>query len=42
MENIENDVEEIWGTEVNLVAKELYAGTTDLVEYTKDIHYNGL
>jgi genome maintenance exonuclease 1 len=31
VENIENDVEEIWGTEVNLVAKELYAGTTDLV-----------
>ena len=24
VENIENDVEEIWGTEVNLVAKELY------------------
>ena len=31
VENIESDVEEIWGTEVNLVAKELYAGTTDLV-----------
>jgi len=31
VENIENDVDEIWGTEVNLVAKELYAGTTDLV-----------
>ena len=31
VDNIENDVEEIWGTEVNLVAKELYAGTTDLV-----------
>lgn len=31
VENIENDIDEIWGTEVNLVAKELYAGTTDLV-----------
>ena len=31
VDNIENDVDEIWGTEVNLVAKELYAGTTDLV-----------
>ena len=31
LDNIENDVDEIWGTEVNLVAKELYAGTTDLV-----------
>jgi genome maintenance exonuclease 1 len=31
VENIESDVQEIWGTEVNLVAKELYAGTTDLV-----------
>ena len=31
VDNIENDIDEIWGTEVNLVAKELYAGTTDLV-----------
>ena len=31
VDNIESDVQEIWGTEVNLVAKELYAGTTDLV-----------
>ena len=31
VENIENDIDEIWGTEVNLVAKELYAGTSDLV-----------
>jgi len=31
VDNIEKDVDEIWGTEVNLVAKELYAGTTDLV-----------
>ena len=31
VDNIENDVEEIWGTEVNLCAANLYAGTTDLV-----------
>jgi len=31
VENIENDIDEIWGTEVNLVAKELYAGTSDLL-----------
>lgn len=31
IENIENDVNEIWGTEVNLCAANLYAGTTDLV-----------
>lgn len=31
IDNIENDVNEIWGTEVNLCAANLYAGTTDLV-----------
>ena len=31
VDNIENDVDEIWGTEVNLCAANLYAGTTDLV-----------
>ena len=31
IENIENDIDEIWGTEVNLCAANLYAGTTDLV-----------
>ena len=31
IENIENDINEIWGTEVNLCAANLYAGTTDLV-----------
>jgi len=31
VENIENDIDEIWGTEVNLCAANLYAGTTDLV-----------
>ena len=30
-ENIQHDLDEVWGSEVNLVAKELYAGTTDLV-----------
>ena len=29
--NIENDLDEIWGSEVNLCYPQLYAGTTDLV-----------
>ena len=29
--NVEPDIDEVWGSEVNLVAKDLYAGTTDLV-----------
>jgi len=36
IDNIENDVNEIWGTEVNLCAANLYAGTTDLVGMYKD------
>ena len=31
VDNIENDIDEIWGTEVMLCAANLYAGTTDLV-----------
>ena len=31
IKNIENDLDEVWGTEVNLCAPNLYAGTTDLV-----------
>jgi len=31
IDNVEPDIEEVWGSEVNLVAKDLYAGTTDLV-----------
>ena len=31
VDNIKDDVEEIWGTEVMLCAANLYAGTTDLV-----------
>ena len=31
MDNIENDLDEVWGAEVNLCAPGLYAGTTDLV-----------
>tara|TARA_B100001094_G_C17970565_1_gene690078 strand:- start:6 stop:692 length:687 start_codon:yes stop_codon:yes gene_type:complete len=31
VDNIQNDVDEIWGTEVNLCSANLYAGTTDLV-----------
>lgn len=30
-QNIENDIDEIWGSEVNLCYPGLYAGTTDLV-----------
>mgnify|MGYP001556951898 FL=1 len=29
--NIENDIDEVWGSEVNLCYPEVYAGTTDLV-----------
>ena len=29
--NVESDLDEVWGTEVNLCAPGLYAGTTDLV-----------
>jgi genome maintenance exonuclease 1 len=31
IDNIQPDISEVWGSEVMLVAKELYAGTTDLV-----------
>lgn len=31
IDNVEPDINEVWGSEVNLVAKDLYAGTTDLV-----------
>ncbi len=31
IDNVEPDIDEVWGSEVNLVAKDLYAGTTDLV-----------
>lgn len=31
IDNIENDLNEVWGSEVNLCAPGLYAGTTDLV-----------
>ena len=31
IENIESDIQEIWGTEVMLCLPQLYAGTTDLV-----------
>ena len=31
IDNVEPDISEVWGSEVNLVAKDLYAGTTDLV-----------
>lgn len=31
IKNIENDIDEIWGTEVMLCSPNLYAGTTDLV-----------
>ena len=31
IDNVEPDISEVWGSEVMLVAKELYAGTTDLV-----------
>lgn len=31
IKNIESDLDEVWGTEVNLCAPNLYAGTTDLV-----------
>lgn len=30
-ENVEPDLDEVWGSEVNLCAANLYAGTTDLV-----------
>ncbi len=30
-ENIQSDIDEIWGSEVNLCYPQLYAGTTDLV-----------
>lgn len=30
-QNIENDIDEVWGSEVNLCYPGLYAGTTDLV-----------
>ena len=29
--NVENDLDEVWGSEVNLCFPQLYAGTTDLV-----------
>lgn len=31
IDNIQDDLDEVWGTEVNLCAPGLYAGTTDLV-----------
>jgi genome maintenance exonuclease 1 len=31
IENINDDLDEVWGAEVNLCYPELYAGTTDLV-----------
>lgn len=31
LENIEEDIDEVWGSEVRLFYPELYAGTTDLV-----------
>jgi genome maintenance exonuclease 1 len=30
-QNVESDLDEVWGSEVNLCAANLYAGTTDLV-----------
>ena len=30
-QNIETDLDEVWGSEVNLCFPQLYAGTTDLV-----------
>jgi genome maintenance exonuclease 1 len=34
--NIEKDIQEIWGTEINLYYPDLYAGTTDLVGVYKN------
>lgn len=31
IKNVESDLDEVWGTEVNLCFPQLYAGTTDLV-----------
>ena len=30
-ENVQSDIDEVWGSEVNLCYPQLYAGTTDLV-----------
>jgi len=38
IDNVEPDIDEVWGSEVNLVAKDLYAGTTDLVGMYKGKH----
>ena len=35
-QNIEADIDEVWGSEVNLCYPQLYAGTTDLVGVYKD------
>ena len=36
VDNIDKDIQQIWGTEVMLCAANLYAGTTDLVGMYKD------
>ena len=40
-ENAMIDVDEIWGSEINLYHPKIYAGTTDLVGQYKGQPYNG-